>query len=88
MTEYQTIIKWLHKEPDVDLVIPYIQEQKAANTLTPIELDSLRTRVMFIKKYGHHEYQIASPGDIAREMFEGSKIISEERKRGGCHERG
>ena len=87
MSEYKLIVEWLHREPNVDLVIPYIQEQKAKNVFSPIQLDALRSRVMFIKKYGHAEYQIATPGDIAREMFEGSKEICSERVKGGCNDR-
>jgi hypothetical protein len=54
--EYNFIREWLQKEPNHELVVPYIKEQKELGTLSTIEVDSLRDQVLIIMKYGHAVY--------------------------------
>lgn len=86
LTTYNLITEWLQREPDVDLIIPYIKEEIEANSLSNLEIDALRTRVVFIKKYGHEKYLEAGPDDIACEIFKGSKPVIE-RQKGSCSAR-
>ncbi len=52
--KYKFILEWLSKEPNVDLVIPYIKEKKF--DLPAHEVNWLRKRVVKIKKEGHENY--------------------------------
>lgn len=81
MTLYKTYVKWLEEEPNVDVIIPIIKEDIAAKKLSPGDINSLRSRVMFIQKHGHAKYLKNDPVDILRE------IISEARVMGGCQGR-
>lgn len=56
-------------------MVPAIKESIAAKALSPLEIDALRSRALFIKKKGHETYLTASPSEIALQVFEGSKKL-------------
>jgi len=85
---YEIYVEWLNKEPDTTLIVPAIREDIAENKLSKEEIDSLRTRVVTIKKYGHEKYLKLAPEEIALEVFGEAKILNDEkRERGNCCER-
>ena len=88
---YKTFVEWLEKEPNVDLIIPAIKEDINKKELTTIEIDSLRSRVIAIKKYGHDNYLKLTPEQIGLEIFDDAIVIndkkSDKRTIGNCCER-
>ena len=77
----ETYIDWLEVEPNVDLIIPVIKEDIAANKLSKDEIDQLRSRVVFIKEHGHAEYLKNDPVKVLQQ------VIPEARVMGGCQGR-
>ena len=77
--EYIFLLEWLEKEPNVDLIVPYIKEVlgqvipvKAIKTdLQKNEVNFLRERVRMIKEKGHQEYTNKTTQAIfaAKEVF-------------------
>lgn len=69
MNEYQTIIQWLEKEPNIELVVPYIKEQIEAATLTEQEVNVLRDRIIMIKTHGHAKYLENDPTMVLEQVI-------------------
>ena len=80
---YQNYIDWLQVEPNLDPIILSIKDDIAASLLTQPEIDALRSRVLYIKTYGHAKYLENDPVSIVREFFEGSIELGE-RQGGSC----
>lgn len=72
-TEYEFINKWMQHEPNIDLIVPYVQEVKSK--MSNREVNKLRERFLYKKKHGHEAYLKWYFIDAAKEMGFDAKEI-------------
>jgi hypothetical protein len=72
--EYLFINQWLLREPDIELIVPYVREVKSK--MSNQEVNKLRERFLYKKQHGHEDYKIWALVDIAAEVgFKGAKVL-------------
>ena len=75
--EFEFIKDWLTKEPNMELVIPYVKEKIASGELSEPQIDNLRKRVMMIEDIGHEAYLKEGHVHAALATFQGSFKLKE-----------